>query len=611
MKRLYGWIARLLCLLVTAVFITTAYTVKAQNLYVKVGAQYGVSAADDGRRVSDKYATGQDTTIATLYYAWKHWSYQGMPYATFRQTYLGNAIATDIAWRWEGDDNLRKGFQNTYAFADWTDASGHWMVNRTIQVPRGGMRGQASFGHYNNTQTSQVFATIEFEMDDADWWPANATERRIFESPNSGLDGYNNNSYNESFTIEGFRITGPAKYGDGIKRVGIHIRRPGECSSMDQVYAQMLQIGIRIVGGVPFKFGTLTAFWNELQGVLFEATWGATITGQVISGDSNGELLGVHPGPDGEAGGILDIRILKHEEGILAENPKAPWRGMITLYIEGQYVANFGSVACSNQYVTIDASIIVNPRLRDGQLQGSILTIGGTKGFNYKTTLRNLASGKRWAAPGEYVGRSFKHYAVGDRMIIDDYPTPDPGLPCNCPPLGFFRGNGTFDYVNCLPARTGGTTTNPGPVNPPPPPPPVDPPPPPVTMTATAFKEDCMEAGSVRLPSFMLDGKDNTFWMGCASMTATGSQWVTITLPTAQSLKGLTFTKPIGYNDSWPRTFTVELSANGTSYAAPLKFTGTATGCVATWPVQQVKAARIKCTAANGNYWGVNTLTVQ
>lgn len=130
-------------------------------------------------------------------------------------------------------------------------------------------------------------------------------------------------------------------------------------------------------------------------------------------------------------------------------------------------------------------------------------------------------------------------------------------------------------------------------------------------MTATAFKENCVEAGSVRPPSAMTDGNPNTFWMGCASMTANGSQWVTITLPTAQSLKGLTFNKPIGYNDSWPRTFTVELSANGTSFAAPLKFTGAATGCVATWPTQNVKAARIKCTAANGNYWGISELTVQ
>jgi hypothetical protein len=209
--------------------------------------------------------------------------------------------------------------------------------------------------------------------------------------------------------------------------------------------------------------------------------------------------------------------------------------------------------------------------------------------------------------PGDYQGFTFDHYAQGDRMILNGVTAA--GASCPCPPLGFFRGNGTFDYVNCLPARVG--TVNPGPVNPPPPPP-VDPPPPASTMTATAFKEDCMEAGSVRLPSFMLDGKDNTFWMGCASMTATGSQWVTITLPTAQSLKGLTFTKPIGYNDSWPRTFTVELSANGTSYAAPLKFTGTATGCAATWPAQMVKAARIKCTsAAAGAWWGINTLTVQ
>lgn len=621
MSRILNYIGRVLCLCLPL-------ALPAQNLFVKVGQTYGVSAADDNKRVSDKYAAGADTAFANLYYAWKHWSYQGMSYATFRSTYLGNAIATDVAWRYEGDDNLRKGFQNTFAFGDWTDANGHWMVNRTSQVPRGGIKGQASFGHYNNTQTSQIFATTEFEMDDADWWPANQMERRIFETPNSGLDGYNNNSYNESFTIEGLRLTGPAKYGDGITRVGIFIRRPGECSYMNQVYAQMFQVGIKIVGGVPFTFGTITAFWNENQGVLFEGTWGATITGQVISGDSNGELLGVHPGPDGEAGGILDIRILKHEEGILAENVKAPWRGMITLYIEGQYVANFGSVACSNQYVTIDASIIVNPRLRDGQLQGSILTIGGTKGFNYKTSLRNLASGRRWQGPPENQGRSFKHYAVGDRMIIDDYPTPDPGTPCNCPPLGFFRGNGTFDYAACLPARTGTSTT----------PPPgtwtctewsacnngtqtrtctcsgtcttakpaesqsctVTPPPP--TMTATASVNN-VPAELAKIT----DGNAGTAWLGKVAMKP--GDWILIDYGTVATRSSIAFDIATGYFNGFPGTFEVYVSTNGTSFGNPVK---TATGkyptCEATFT--PVSCRYVKMVVKTVNPAGSNWLAI-
>lgn len=635
MSRILNYIGRVLCLCLPL-------ALPAQNLFVKVGQTYGVSAADDNKRVSDKYATGQDTLPTGLYWAWQRWKAEGMPYATFRSRYLGCAIAKDVAWRYEAASNIKSGYQNTFAFADWTDASGHWYANATMQIPRGGMVGQGSFGFYDDTQTSQVFATCEFEMTE-DWWPANQTERRLFETPNSSLGTPDAGSYNESFRIEGFRLQGPAIYGDGINRIGMFIRRPGECSYANQIFAYQFQTGIMVVGGVPFTFGTLSAFFNERHGFAFMGTWGATISGQTLSGDDNGELVGVHPGYGDEAGGIISINLLKNEAGIHAEGAGNPYRAHTVLYAEGQYTINIGVAAVSRNWITTDAAYIVNPRLTNGSPQASVLRVGPTKGFNFRTALHNLATGTRWAAPGDYQGFTFDHYAQGDRMILNGQTVA--GTSCPCPPLGFFRGNGTFDYVNCLPARSGtttppaagtwtcsawstfsacnagqqtrtrscscqGTCTDPKPVE-------AETQtcaeaPPTSTMTATAFKEDCMEAGSVRVPSFMLDGKDNTFWMGCASMTATGSQWVTITLPTAQSLKGLTFTKPIGYNDSWPRTFTVELSANGTNYAAPLKFTGTATGCAATWPAQMVKAARIKCTsAAAGAWWGINTLTVQ
>lgn len=626
---------RLLSYLVIVLFRCCA-PATAQNLFVKVGATYGVTAADDSKRVSDKYASGADTASTGLYWAWQRWKAEGMPYATFRQTYLGCAIAKDIAWRYEDVKNIKSGYQNTFAFADWTDASGHWYANRTMQIPRGGMLGAGSFGFYDDTTVPDIFATCEFEMTE-DWWPANQTERRLFETPNSSLATPDAGSYNESFRIEGFRLKGPAIYGDGITRIAVYVGRGGECCYLNQLFAYQFQYGFVFRGGVPVTFGTLSAFFNEKIGVALMGGWGATFSGQTISGDDNGELFGAHPGYGDEGGGIISFNVGKNEAGIHAEGPGNPYRTHIVAYLEGQYTANIGAAAISRNWITTDAAFVVNPRLTNGTPQASILRVGPHKGFNYRTTLQNLAAGTRWAAPGEYEGRTFTHYAKGDRMYIDEVLTP--GTPCNCPPLGFFRGNGTFDYVNCLPARTGtvtpppsgswtctewgactngtqtrtctcsGTCTTPKPtesqtcqVTPPPT----------GGMTATAFKADCVEAGSVRPPSAMTDGNLNTFWMGCAAMTANGSQWVLITQPTASVRSGVTFTQPIGYSNSYPRTFTVELSTNGTSFGAPKSFTGTAAKCEATWTAQSVKAIRIKCiSAAAGAWWGINEAVVK
>ena len=133
MRTIINYIGRVLCLTVT---LTCTNVLHAQNLYVKVGATYGVSAADDNKRVSDKYAAGADTLSTGLYWAWQRWKAEGMPYATFRSRYLGCAIAKDIAWKYEAASNIKSGYQNTFAFADWTDASGHWYANATMQIPR-------------------------------------------------------------------------------------------------------------------------------------------------------------------------------------------------------------------------------------------------------------------------------------------------------------------------------------------------------------------------------------------------------------------------------------------------------------------------------------------
>lgn len=617
MSRILNYIGRVLCLCLPL-------ALPAQNLFVKVGQTYGVSAADDSKRVSDKYATGQDTLPTGLYWAWQRWKAEGMPYATFRSRYLGCAIAKDIAWKFEAASNIKSGYQNVYAFADWTDASGHWYANATMQIPRGGMVGQGSFGFYDDTQTSQVFATCEFEMTE-DWWPANQTERRLFETPNSSLGTPDAGSYNESFRIEGFRLQGPAIYGDGINRIGMFIRRPGECSYANQIFAYQFQTGIMIVGGVPFTFGTLSAFFNERHGFAFMGTWGATISGQTLSGDDNGELVGVHPGYGDEAGGIISIALLKNEAGIHAEGAGNPYRAHTVLYAEGQYTINIGVAAVSRNWITTDAAYIVNPRLTNGSPQASVLRVGPTKGFNFRTALQNLATGTRWAMPGDYQGFVFDHYAQGDRMILNGQTVA--GTSCPCPPLGFFRGNGTFDYVNCMPARDGGTVT---------------PPsgswtcgawgeclngsqartctwigsgtqtakpaesqtcvvvPPPLTMTATASLNPANAGKAV-------DGNDGTYWQADRSMAI--GQTFTVTFP-AKSVKGVTFTVPFPSYAWWPPKYTVELQVNGAWVKQPTTYAGAATS-VATWTAVTATGVRITVAAPNGNWWGINTLTVQ
>lgn len=601
----------------------------AQNLYVKVGAQYGVSAADDGKRVSDKYAAGQDTLSTGLYWAWQRWRVEGMPYATFRSRYLGCAIAKDIAWRYEGADNIRTGFQNTYAFADWTDASGHWYANATMQIPRGGMLGAGSFGHYDDKPTSQVFATCEFEMTE-DWWPANQTERRLFETPNSSLGTPDAGSYNESFLIKGFRLTGPAIFGDGINRIGMFIRRAGECSYMTQVFAYQFQTGIMVVGGVPFTFGTLSAFFNERHGFAFIGTWGATITGQTLSGDDNGEELGIHPGYGDEAGGIIKVCLMKNEAGIHGEGPGNPYRKHTVIYAEGQYSITIGEVAISRNWIVTDAAFIVNPKLINGAPQISKLRVLGMKGYHYRTLLQNLATGLRWAAPENgpslIPATSFVHSSVGDRMCIDDQHFDAPGTPCNCPPLGFLRGgSGAFDYVACTPVNAGtvtpppagswsctewgtcsngsqtrtctctGTCTTPKPaesqtctvV------------PPPVTMTATASVNN-VPAELAKIT----DGNPNTAWLAGASMIS--GQWVQVDYGTTATRSSVSFDIANGYTNSYPRTFDVQVSTNGMAWImAKAGAIGAYPTCSATFTAVSCRYVRVTVRTANQNWLAI------
>lgn len=618
--------------------------IQLKQHYIDVAATYGVSAADDSKRVGEYYAIGTDTLESSLVWAWKRWKVEGMPYGVFRTRNLGAAIVKNVAWLYESDENIKRGLQNAYSFADFTNASGCWKMNVTAPLPRGGLRGQSSFGHYDESQTDQVFASCEFEMvDSLDWWPFAQTERRMFETPNSSLATPDNGSYQEGITVENIHLTGPFNWSGGaIKRTGLYARRLGECAYLNQINVAGFDYGIMLNGGVPVTAGTITAFFNRIGVALF-GCWGMTFSFQTISGDQNEELLGSHPGYGDEAGGRIFGGLLKDEDGLHAQSAKTPYRWQTALYLEGQYMCFIGVISTARGGITQDAMVLLNPRMVNGTPQGSVLNIGAASGFSYRTLVHNLMTGERVASPGDYQGFSFQHYANGNRYVLNGQAvTP---TACACPPLGGITGPGNYNYTACTPKKATGsgtttpptgctwvgteactpcaggtqtctttyassvagctpTTTRPAnttttkPCTPPPP-----------SITMTAFKSDCVEAGKVRLPGAAVDADPASFWMGCASMTATGSQWVKFDLGATRTVASITFNAPSGYGSSFPPTFTVQTSTDNASWSTPVTRTG---GMASTAPIGvSCRYVWIKCASANNNWWGIASVSVQ
>jgi len=127
-------------------------------------------------------------------------------------------------------------------------------------------------------------------------------------------------------------------------------------------------------------------------------------------------------------------------------------------------------------------------------------------------------------------------------------------------------------------------------------------------MTATFSKPASTENGVLREAKYIVDGNDGTFGMILGGI-ANGDK-VTITLPAVRKAKGLIFTVPIGYNNSYPRKFEVRTSSGG-SLSTRGTFTG-GTTCTAAWAERDVLTIEIIAREATPSaYWGINTLTVQ
>jgi len=574
----------------------------AQSLYVDVAAKYGVTYADGSKRIGEKYAAGKDTVSTGLYWAWQRMKNAGMSYATFRASYLGWGIAQDVAWTGEAPNNLKSGYQNTYSFADWSGARGKWKMNRTAQIPRGGMEGASSFWYAGQGGDQGQVAT-EFVMEDGDWWPGNTTERRLFETPNSGLDGANNYSYNESFRVERILLSGPEK-NDGIRRIGLFLRRAGECSWVNQVRANDFSIGIVAYGGVPLTCGTITAFGNNIAGFAGLGTALSTINIFTLSGDDNPVLLLLDDLGYGAPGGTVNAGLLKSEGGI---TPGHTFRNQVAGYFRGQYSVNVGVVSFANKPPSVpEAMFVLDPKLPGGSNQRSFLNVGSCKGFGYQYLVSNRVTGAKWTSSGDHSACGFEHYASGD------------GLFTNATGVSKVTGGGPVDppgtwtctaWSACASGVQNRTCTCSGTCSTPKPAESqsctVTPEPTVLAFTPLSPLKDGTVEGVLREARFAVDGDPSSFWISDRSMA--NGQAVEVSF-TSRSVSGITFTTG-RYNNSYPRTYTVDYWT-GSAWSRLGSYTGGVTSA-ATWSAKTTTKIKITCTTANGNWFAINEVVLK
>lgn len=427
-------------------------------------APYSLTTSDFNTKVSDRYATGKDTLALPYAWAVAKGAYK-LTYAQFRSRYLFTAVFTDAAWWGEDVNNMKNGYMNTYNFIEIP--AGKYQSNLNCTLPRGGVKGQGSFA---NDYPYYGKHSTEVDMDDATWIDTDPTwhERILFQTANWNLE--NNYSYNESFTVEKLCLNGPY-INDGKTRIGLALGRAGECSYVNQIFSSAFSYGFVARGGVPLTMGTNSAFLNFIAGISFRGSALATFNIHTFSGDSNGSLVLVEEGYGAPAGAILNVNLLKAEDGIAVNDngtERGASQGQIVVYANGLFSININNFNASCVNIMSNSVFVVNGNLNNGtsNMQASSLRVGGEI-LGYENILVDLATHKRYKTP--YGGSArvpttgeFRYYTKPARFLSDlsDLSTQDV-FPTS-KPIGFLRIDpntggpiGSFDYVNGLPIKPG------------------------------------------------------------------------------------------------------------------------------------------------------------
>lgn len=323
----------------------------------------------------------------------------------------------------------------------------------------GTVQGQGTGAFYSNGSTPSTGSiaqggtnlTIDFDG----WLGDPGKPKDLLQSFNVGIPG-GSVAYHESAYLDNVRFVGgnggtpDPKYAAN----GARVWKIGETTSMGRVFFEGFNgRAIILEGATPINIENLSVFHNKIAGIEALGTWGASINIGVLSGDDNGVMMLVRPGTGqagssqvDEAGGNINIGLVKNEWMNKAENAQHLWRGQPIMDIEGQFNVNIGSVWASGAGGRVDALFVVKPYLTTGARQSSLLNVNTIRGNNYEACLQVIdgSNTRHYMSPGNYTAYGFRYNSYGSGIFKSDMPLTK--VRSNATQrLGWIKGTGTFD----------------------------------------------------------------------------------------------------------------------------------------------------------------------
>ena len=369
-------------------------------------------------------------------------------------------------------------------------------------------------------------------------------------------------AYSEGVRVEGFRFVGGR---NGLTTDptfvsnGLTMSHPGENSGALFCMAEGFNnAGYAIIGGTPGLVEVCSAFFNCGPGFDFLGNNGLTnMTGRILSGDNNrGGLIRIRPmNAQSVGGGTYDFTSTKSESRNVLQrvvNVEGPL-GQLTLNLHGG-TADYSGVTC-DELIHVD------------QGEYEVNVIGFQISSNVNSLFYHAASGTRLTG-----GRASRGNTFGLNNEVGLY----------------------LKSRSNMVLSTGGVVVTP-------PPTPTDPPPPTSTMTATASVNN-VPAELAKIT----DGNPNTAWLAGTSMVS--GQWVQVDYGATASRSSVSFDIANGYTNSYPRTFDVQVSTNGTAWTTvKAGATGAYPTCTATFTATACRFVRVVCKTANANWFCVSS----
>lgn len=226
------------------------------------------------------------------------------------------------------------------------------------------------------------------------------------------------NSYSESGTVDGFRLSG--NNGDwwnpAYTSNGLALWDPGETYKVGRIFAETFNgYGVVLVRGTPATFGEISSFQNALGGLGLIGTELNTINVNTLSGDDNPAMIVMISGYGRNAGGAINVNLLKSESG-----KRTPNKGQIVVW---QRTPCYGEVHISTcqadmNNLYLDAPFVMNSNSGGA---GNSLTVDNFRGWNLCSLVHDVTLQKGWAG-SNYRPESFKfRYANGSSTLIDAF----------------------------------------------------------------------------------------------------------------------------------------------------------------------------------------------